>query len=296
VPFDPKTGLRADSTNPSTWSGLKTARRTFAAGGFAGIGFVLSKPHNVVRTTTGEFLRRCEAANPFTGIDLDDCIDADGNLAAWAQIIVNRFKTRTEISPSGTGVKLFIRGKLPRVGEGRCRCRTGSIEMYDRARFFTLTGRLLPGTPPAIAAAQEELDKFYGETFPQVVQTPRMRPVGDGVGLDDNALIKRACNSANGLKFRRLFYDGASLSHPSGSERDLALCSMLAFWCGPDTDRIDRLFRASALCDEKWETRADYRAMTITKAIGQGRDFYTPRARALVGEIRPKMVSTGAAQ
>ena len=49
---------------------------------------------------------------------------------------------------------------------------------------------------------------------------------------------------------------------------------MLAFWCGPDENRIDRLFRQSCLVREKWENPADYRSETISKAILGTKEFY----------------------
>jgi hypothetical protein len=79
--------------------------------------------------------------DPFCGIDLDDCLDAEGNVKPWARRIVERFgDTYMEISPSGCGLKIWIRGGVPAnlagvsVGDGQ-------IEIYDHARYFTVTGR-----------------------------------------------------------------------------------------------------------------------------------------------------------
>ena len=41
------------------------------------------------------------------GIDLNSCRDANGAIADWAQGVITRFGTYAEVSPSGTGVKLF---------------------------------------------------------------------------------------------------------------------------------------------------------------------------------------------
>ncbi|HSP96544.1 MAG TPA: hypothetical protein VL049_04785, partial [Candidatus Dormibacteraeota bacterium] len=49
--------------------------------------------------------------NPFAGIDLDGARDpATGVLAPWAQSIVAACDSYTEVSPSGTGVKIIVRG------------------------------------------------------------------------------------------------------------------------------------------------------------------------------------------
>ncbi len=92
--------------------------------------------------------------DPFCGIDLDDCVDEEGRTALWAQEILGPFRTYTEISPSGCGIKVFLRGRKPDFAA--CEVRgfgpdgKGGIEAYDRARYFTLTGRALSGTPAAL--------------------------------------------------------------------------------------------------------------------------------------------------
>jgi primase-polymerase (primpol)-like protein len=92
---------------------------------FAGIGFVLTPD------------------DPFAGIDLDHCRDPEtGEIEPWASEIVDRFQSYTEISPSGAGIRIFIRGTLP-AGKGRHR---GRVEVYDRGRFLTVTGQRLEGS------------------------------------------------------------------------------------------------------------------------------------------------------
>lgn len=50
---------------------------------------------------------------------------------------------------------------------------------------------------------------------------------------------------------------------------------MLAFWCGGDTDQMDRLFRQSTLMRDKWN-RNDYREATLSKAVAMCAEFYRP--------------------
>lgn len=52
---------------------------------------------------------------------------------------------------------------------------------------------------------------------------------------------------------------------------------MLAFWCGPNPARIERLFAMSGLGQRaKWQNRADYRDRTIREALARMTEFYTP--------------------
>lgn len=118
VPYNPVGKGKADTTRPETGSGFELAVAVYLAGGFDGIGIIL--------TGTG-----------LVGIDLDSCI-TNGVLAPWAAAIVTRVASYTEVSPSGTGVHILCRGALP-AG----RRKKGNIEMYDSGRFFTVTGNAL---------------------------------------------------------------------------------------------------------------------------------------------------------
>ena len=68
VPYNTRTGRRAQSDNPATWSTFEQACAAYGncTHGYAGVGYVFAED------------------DPFAGVDLDDCIDADGELAAWA--------------------------------------------------------------------------------------------------------------------------------------------------------------------------------------------------------------------
>ncbi len=59
------------------------------------------------------------------------------------------------------------------------------------------------------------------------------------------------------------------------------MCSLLAFWSGPEPERIDALFRQSKLYRDKWE-RADYRDRTIQKALEGRTEFYWGEMKAIL--------------
>jgi primase-polymerase (primpol)-like protein len=95
--------------------------------GYGGIGFVFTPEDDLC------------------GVDLDGCLDPEtGEIEGWAQEIIEELDSYTEISPSGTGVHVLVRGTLP-AGRNR----KGRFEAYDRGRYFTVTGRHLAGTPRA---------------------------------------------------------------------------------------------------------------------------------------------------
>ena len=99
--------------------------------------------------------------DPFTGIDLDGCRDKlTGDIEPWAQKLIDRFATYTEVSPSGTGVKMFVRGHVLKCGELVKFAPHVGIEVYDRGHYFCVTGDAMPGTPRTIADAQGALDEL----------------------------------------------------------------------------------------------------------------------------------------
>jgi primase-polymerase (primpol)-like protein len=107
---------------------------------------------------------------PYSGIDLDDCRDPEsGKLTEEATAIVQDVSSYTEVSPSGTGVKIIVRGKLP-AGKGT---RKANIEMYSVGRYFTVTGMHLPGTPTTIEDRQEALLRLHERVFGAEGSKPR---------------------------------------------------------------------------------------------------------------------------
>ena len=92
-----------------------------------------------------------------TGVDLDKCRDADtGELEEWAEDIIDRLDSYTEVSPSGTGVHILVGGELPDGGN-----RKGRVEMYDSDRYFTVTGEHVDGTPREIRTCQDDIEAVH---------------------------------------------------------------------------------------------------------------------------------------
>ena len=268
LPINPHTGKAASISDPGTWTTFPEAMQRLATDEtLAGVMLALSEDLDLV------------------GIDLDGCRGDDGELTPEAKALVETFDSYTEMSPSGTGVKLLCYGKKPGA---RCRakgvhgCR--EVEIYSRDRFFVITGLRLDSVSPEINDRQIEIDDLYGQLFPPKPDGPPTRgPGGSGNGFtgDDQSLLDKARQAANGTKFTRLF-DGGDTTQYGGddSAADLALVSMIAFWTGPDPDRIDRLFRGSSLMRDKWDDprgQSTYGRQTIDRALGDMTEFYGQR-------------------
>lgn len=245
IPISPWSGKAAACDKPQTWGTYRHVLYALRRFPCNGIGFVFTD------------------ADPFCGIDLDHCRTVNGAIAPEALNMIRNFESYTELSPSGTGAHILIKGKLS--GKGR---RTGQIEIYDSGRYFTVTGKHVSGTPLSIQNRQEALEGLEAELFP-VVSSPRTVVVTH-VDLSDEQIIERATNARNGDRFARLWAGDASDYGNDHSRADLALCRILAFWCGDDCERIDRLFRRSGLMREKWDRRTGdsvYGALTIRTAV-----------------------------
>jgi putative DNA primase/helicase len=144
VPYQAN-GKRAKSDDSRTWSAIDEVAHAWAKSKarYQGIGFVFTE------------------TDPFAGIDLDACIDKTGAVKPWARPILEPFAdTYQEVSPSGRGVKVWVKASLDGPGR-RSPHQDGAIEIYDRGRFFTTTGNVLNGAPLRVADHQAEVRKLY---------------------------------------------------------------------------------------------------------------------------------------
>lgn len=260
VPVCARSGKLAETNNPDTWSSYDEALSFFqnsSNSGCSGIGFVFS------------------ADDPFTGIDLDDCIDEHGNVADFALEIVKRFDSYTEVSPSGKGLHIIVEGKLPPGGRKK-----EHIEMYDEKRFFTFTGDPLNGVVKDIAPRQDELTAFHTEVFGKQRDSPQSR-IPSAHHQDAPELLERSFSFKNGEKYKRLF-QGDWTGYPSQSEAELAFCCHCAWLFDKNMHDIDACYRDSGLYRPKWDEKHSgdgrtYGEMTIQEACKRTKGAYRSR-------------------
>jgi P4 family phage/plasmid primase-like protien len=278
---DPKKVRRADPTDRSCFVTYEQAKAAYVAvADYAGIAFAFTPD------------------DPFCGVDLDDCIDADaGEPKAWGRELIDLLDSYTEISPSGTGVKIFLQGKKP--GErARRRHHDGEVEVYDKGRYFTVTGRrMMSGGSGAGGAElrQEQLQRLYDAVMePKAAEpkTPERKELVDLVlpegrredvgnltyDLTDEQIIVKASRAKNGAKFSDLFAGRWEAHFGSQSEADASVVFTLAFYT-KDAGRIDQIFRQSKLLRPKWDERhgaKTYGQATIENALKHVTKQYRP--------------------
>jgi putative DNA primase/helicase len=254
-PFS-SSGKRASVSDPKTWTSFENALDTFRNGVYRGIGYMLT--------------------GGLTVIDLDESISG-GQIKKDALEIIRLANSYTEISPSGKGLHILLFGSVP--GNAR---RHGKVEMYDSARYITMTGNRLPNTPSIMRADQEAINTIHTKYISPIEQpTAPKKTDYSNSPVEDSRVLEKATNARNGAKFTRL-WRGESSQYPSKSEAHIALISMLIYWTNGDTSQVDRLFRRSGQFDretaEKWDELhgkdgRTYGQITIEKALQSSRGY-----------------------
>lgn len=141
IPMQANVHLPASSTNPETWASFEDAVEAVREGYYDYIGFVF-------------------ADNGIVGIDLDDAI-RNGSLSFLANEICGLCGSYAEISKSGTGLHIFVKGDIPFKGKNNL----AGVEMYKTARFFIMTGNMT--CIPHIVTNQAALDVIVAKYFPE---------------------------------------------------------------------------------------------------------------------------------
>lgn len=282
-PVDPATGAICNIvTDPQTWQPFEQALKHTGEEHVDGVGLVMVE----------------DGFPPLIGIDIDHCLNKEtGEIDPEARAYIDVLDSYTEISPSGEGLRVFVYGVKPGP-----KCKRGNYEMYSRDRYLTVTGNHWPGSPKTLEYRQEAVNKLYREKIEKLNGNPSCdNHKGDtekpGFPGTDEELLARMRQSSStddlmrGLrpKFVRLYDDADMTGYPSASEAELACLQILAFWCGPDPERIERLvreseglamIRAGSDQPDKWE-RKDYLPGTIKKAISNCKGgFYDPDYQA----------------
>jgi len=194
------------------------------------------------------------------------------------QTLLARFDSYSERSVSGGGIHIYGKcdfTKLPTYIDNKGKVRLDKqfyqknsiidLELYVGGitnRFAAYTGNIIEDKPlrECTTAVLTTLDKNMCRKEKTKYSANR-----DG----DRADFDIVCNlrkQKNGEKFKKLYKEGDFSDYGSQSEADAALCAIIAFRTGPDSDAIDAVFRGSALYRDKWE-RDDYREATIAVGI-----------------------------
>lgn len=236
----------AKSNDPATWMAFDDAIETAIETGM-GIGFVFS------------------ADDEFCGVDLDGCRDPkSGSVSDWAKEIIVKFASYAEVSPSETGVKIFCRGASPVGGKKieldveRFCAKTPAIEVYDRLRYFAVTGWRLKGAVD-VADCGLQLAWLKEKFFPD--HTPK--PFAAASFRSDDAVFERA------RKYLAKLPAAISGSGGHNATFHAACVLVLGFELG-ESDALSLLSEYNQRCDPPWSERElEHKIRSAVKQPGE---------------------------
>jgi len=249
-------GSLASSTDSGTWSNYEDA--------------IKSSPNVGIIFTPDKLL---------LGIDIDHCLE-DGVIShvekEKIEKLVIKANTYTEISPSNTGLHLFLSLTEPLE---ILKNKSAPFEVYISGRYFTVTNNPYIEARPVRTVTPDEAFKLLSiigypwnkkEDFQQNIVTLNT------LSLSDEEIITKIFSSKNGAKIKSLYNGDISTYGDDDSSADLALCSYLAFWTQKDHSQIERVWLNSPLGKrEKTQSRKDYRDRTIETAINGCSEVYS---------------------
>lgn len=237
-------GKLASVTDPSTWTSFTEAFNAVQLGTASGIGFIFT------------------ALDPYTFIDLDDA-EGDSSILERHLKVYHEFDSYSEVSPSGKGLHIIVKGKVP---AGR---RRSKIEIYPSLRYATMTGNVY-NNKLIINERQTLLTQLWEQMGNGAVAQSLYR--GDEKELyDDKEIIRKASEAVNGDKFVQLLSGKWMDLYQSQSEADFAFIDIVSFYT-QNRIQIARIFRASRLGERDKAKRQDY----VTGMINRSFDRMLP--------------------
>ena len=276
-------------TIPSHWRPFSTALKAYEShDNVDGLGFI-----------TG---------GGFVAFDFDECSDdVTRELNPDVAEIVRRLNSYSEYSPSGRGVRVFVRGELP--GKNIV-SKAAGYEIYAEDHYVTVTGARIAGTPLEVNEGGEYLAELYarakqaqadGKTRRQAdrknakASLPEMaglrsdmradqvesRLTIPSAGRTDIDVLELARRSARGAEIDKLWGGQWKGDYPTQSEAELALANHLAFYAGSGNEsQVEQLMRQSGLNRDKFsEDRGGggtYLSLHVVGKAYEGRgDFYS---------------------
>lgn len=233
VPYSAYYDGRASTTNLKAWAYYSQAEAKLRYSDYNGLGFLFAE------------------GDGLTFIDLDHCIDENGDYNAFAEEIIALFpKTYTEYSISETGLHLVVKGSVPAAYKDE---KTG-LEIYSAARYMAFTGNVIEAVEPQ--PAQEALNVLIERYQISKQAAPPVTYEPQGAEKSDSVIIRQATNGGNGKTFSQL-WAGDWSAYSSQSEADLRLTSIL-FYYSRSSEQVKRLFRESGLGQREKAQRDDY--------------------------------------
>lgn len=226
IPLNPLNGKYASVSDPTTWGRFDDALR------HQPVGFVLTD------------------SDPYTIIDLDD--PSDQCQEKGHKNIIKMLSSYTELSYSGKGVHIIVKGKL------WSSYHKNNVEAYSNNKCMICTGNTIGDR--SIMDRQTILDELF-----TLISTIPVHPRTVKAVIDDSVVIDKCLDAKNSAKFTALCNGDWYGTYASQSEADFALLSIISFYTD-DNNQIKKIFRMSKLGQREKATKDDkYLDLSLNK-------------------------------
>lgn len=221
IPISPITFESNEWNKKENWADFATALKNLEKSGCDGLSFVLFED------------------DPFVCIDLDDVEET-----VLKMFQVDFRDTYKEISQSGKGVHIFVRGKIEKNFNNQIE----KVEMYQENRCIAMTGniyKLNDFVAEKVLLEQKELDKYYKLFSPKKSVREIIRKYQEAAECvpDSNTVIETMCRY--NARARALFE--GSYTSGDASKDDFSLLLFLNSFTHGNAEMMKELFLKSAL-------------------------------------------------
>ncbi|HDP5822582.1 TPA: DNA primase [Staphylococcus aureus] len=250
-------GYKASSTNSDTWTIFDAINSIYEQNDrYDGIGFVISEHDNYIV------------------LDIDNAIDESSQITSNLALDMTKM-TYCEKSPSGTGLHCFFKGELPK--ERKKKRSDLDIELYDNARFMTMTGESIGQRE--ISDDQSLLNNLVERYFKQeeLPETFIGSNITNKSNLDDEDVINIMLKSKQKDKISNLLQGNYEPYFDSPSEAVQSLLHYLAFYTSKDKEQMERIFLNYNNLTDKWGSKrgnTTWGQLELDKAINNQSEVY----------------------
>jgi hypothetical protein len=162
VPHAPG-GYKLQWSIPANWINFSEAKKAYLDGS------KLSDGHKCKFDGIGYFIsREKDAKLDVYAIDLDHCRNPDTlEIDQWAKDLLAKLDSYSEVSPSGTGVHVFVKGMLPENSKNTNDQMKDKnrIEVFVNKHHITVTGDRLEEYPSTIEDRSQTIETIYNEVL-----------------------------------------------------------------------------------------------------------------------------------
>jgi hypothetical protein len=270
MPYQPQNPReRARTNDPTTWGTYAEALAAFEAGKFEGIGFNLD-------------------GSMIAAFDFDKCRDPiTGAIAPEVTEIVNRANSYTEVTVSGTGLRVIGYGKDHTVHrKQRLPHSDVGVESYSGAkRYIVVTGKPLADSPPRMADISSEMKRLVT----RLDREPGKNTVRKFKRHQLRAKPGPSEEPPNGLILPRELVDLINNGVPPDDDLSNAFHHAVCWLhdCGWSAQRIEAFIADKPIVPERYYDRRDGLAGEIARCLQNAKQQSAPNGWKGEGPVDP---------